>query len=262
MPEADYEYRGLIVSCWDLLRGDTSGWSDRTLFRDLILRSGQPALDVGCATGRLILDYLAQGLDVDGVDCSPEMLALCRQKADQRGLRPTLYRQEMERLDLPRRYRTILVPSSTFQLVTDPAEAAEVMRRLFEHLEPGGTLAMPFMVLWTGAAETNIVVEDWKLLRERTRPGDGALVRRWTRSTLDLTAQLEHTEDRYEVLRDSVVIEAEDHARSPATRWYRQDEAIGLYCAAGFAEVQALHGFTWEPTRPDDSLFTVLGTRP
>ena len=38
--------------------------------------SGQPVLDVGCATGRLILTYLEEGIDADGVDVSPEMLAI------------------------------------------------------------------------------------------------------------------------------------------------------------------------------------------
>jgi ubiquinone/menaquinone biosynthesis C-methylase UbiE len=262
MGALDYEYRGLIASCWDLLRGDTSGWPDRALFRDLIVRSGQPTLDVGCATGRLVLDYLAEGLDVDGVDSSSEMLAICRENAERRGLRPALYLQEMERLDLPRRYRTIFVPSSAFQLVTDLDAAAETMRRFFAHLEPGGTLAMPFMVLWTGQADSDLVAEEWKLLRERVRPEDGVLVRRWTRSTFDLANQLEHTEDRYEVLRDGVVVEAEDHARSPATRWYSQDEAVSLYRAAGFVDVQILHEFSWEPASAEDTLFTVLGTRP
>lgn len=187
MADTDYEYRGLHASTWDLLRGDTSGWPDRVLFRDLILQSGQPALDVGCATGRLVLDYLAEGLDVDGVDLSPEMLSICCEKARARGLQPSLYLQEMERLDLPRCYRTIIVASSSFQLVTDRDAAAEAMRRFFGHLGRGGTLVMPFMLLYTGESPGPIVGEDWKLIRERVRPEDGALVRRWSRSTYDLT---------------------------------------------------------------------------
>jgi SAM-dependent methyltransferase len=261
MSQVDYEYRGLMVSTWDLLRGDTSRWPDRAFFRDLILRSGQPALDVGCGTGRLLLDYLAEGLDVDGVDNSPEMLARCRQKAARPGLRPSLFLQEMERLELARRYRTIIVPSSSFQLVTVADAAAEAMRRFFAHLEPGGTLAMPFMVLWTDEAAGDVATEEWRLVAERVRTEDGALVRRWSRSTYDRTTQLEHTEDRYEVLHDGVVVEAEGHARSPATRWYSQEEAVGLYRVAGFADVRVLREFSLEPASAVDTLFTVLGTR-
>ena len=71
-----YEYHGLMAEAWDLLRGDTSGWEDRPFYLELIRRFGEPALDVGCGTGRLLLDYLAEGIEIDGLDVSPDMLAL------------------------------------------------------------------------------------------------------------------------------------------------------------------------------------------
>lgn len=110
--DRSYEYRGMLASTWDLLRGDTSDWPDRQFFREIIQRSGEPALDVGCGTGRLLLEFLADSLQVDGVDVSSEMIALWRQKARAKGLQPTLYVQAIEALDLPREYRTISVPSS------------------------------------------------------------------------------------------------------------------------------------------------------
>ncbi len=262
MDPGDYEYRGLMASSWDLLRGDTAAWPDRPFYRDAILVSGQPALDVGCGTGRLLLDFLAEGMDIDGVDNSPEMLALCREKAQRASLQPSLFHQSMESLALPRRYRTIIVPSSSFQLVIDPVLATQAMDHFFAHLEPGGTLVMPFMVLWSGPADGTAVAEEWRVVAERTRPVDGRLVRRWSRSTFDPAAQLEHTEDRYELLRDGVVVASEDHARSPATRWYTQEQAVGLYRGAGFTGIRLVHEFTTQPARPDDRIFRVIGTRP
>lgn len=110
MTGKEYECSGLMATTWDLFRGDTSRWEDRFFYLELIEQYGQPALDVGCATGRLRLDYLENGIDVEGIDVSPEMLAICRQKAKARGLRPVLYQQALERMELPRKYRTILVP--------------------------------------------------------------------------------------------------------------------------------------------------------
>ena len=114
----------------------------------MVRESGPPVLDVGCGTGRLLLDFMEQGIETDGVDNSPEMLELLREKAAKMGIQPNVYFQQMEELDLPRRYQTIIVPSSSFQLVIDPEKAREAMRRFYSQLLPGGTLAMPFMVLY------------------------------------------------------------------------------------------------------------------
>jgi ubiquinone/menaquinone biosynthesis C-methylase UbiE len=258
MTEQPYEYQGLKAATWDLLRGDTSRWADRSFFRDLIARFGRPALDVGCGTGRLLLDYLADGVDIDGVDNSPEMLALCREKAQRLGLRPALVQQAMEALDLPRRYRTILVPSSSFQLLLEPAQATAAMRRFFEQLEPGGALVMPFMVLWR---EGDPRENDWALVVEKVRPEDGATVRRWARAWFDPAEQLEHTEDRYEVVRDGQVVASELHRQSPATRWYTQAQVRDLYHGAGFHNIELLSKFQHAPASEDDTLFTAVGTR-
>jgi len=270
MDEAPYEYRGLIAASWDLLRGDTSGWADRPFYRAIIAATGQPVLDVGCGTGRLLLDYLAAGIDIDGVDNSPEMLVRCRARALALGLAPALYEQPMEALALPRRYRTILVPSSSFQLLTEAAAAAAALRRFSAYLEPGGTLVMSFMVLWTAEVAARTVeirpgvfaAPDWYRLGEQVRPEDGLLVCRWVRATYDVPQQLEHTEDRYELLRDGAIVATEHHRRSPATRWYSQAEALQLYADAGFVDLRCTRDFTPDLAGPADTVFCVHGTCP
>ena len=142
------EYIGLMAATWDLFRGDTSEWADRFFFKEAVSRYGQPVLDVGCGTGRLLLDFLADGVDMDGVDNSAEMLRLCREKAASRGLSPTLYEGEMDTLSLPRRYQTIIVPSSSFQLLTNDSAAKAALQRFYDHLLPGGVLIMSLMQFW------------------------------------------------------------------------------------------------------------------
>jgi len=260
----DYEYRGLMAQAWDLLRGDYSTWPDRPFYRAIIERQGGAALDVGCGTGRLLLDYLAAGLDVDGVDNSPEMLAICREKAGASSIDVSgrLFEQGMESLELPRRYATIIVPSSSFQLLTDEAAARVALRRFFEHLAVGGVLVMPFMSkLWPGE-KTPMQMEwsAWHKIGEKERPEDGATIRRWIRTRYDHERQLEHEENRYEVLAAGEVVETELHQRSPAVRWYSQPQAAELYERAGFLGVRLTAGFTEEPATPADATFCVFGT--
>jgi len=262
----DYEYRGLVARAWDLLRGDTAAWPDRPFYRALAEQAGGPALDVGCGTGRLLLDYLSAGLDIDGVDNSPEMLDLCRAKARAAGLRldGRLFEQSMDALALPRRYAIILVPSSSFQLLTDPAAAARALLRLRDHLRPGGLLVMSIMSrLWPGRAPPpHGQWTDWSILAERPTPDGGALVRRWMRARYDHQAQLMDEENRYELLRGETVLESELHARSPAVRWYSQAQVAALCDLAGFHPVTLTAGFTPDPATERDTTFCVMARRP
>lgn len=247
-----------MAESWDLFRGDTSNWEDRHFFLEVVQRFGEPVLDLGCGTGRILVDFLAQGIDIDGVDNSPEMLDLCRAKAAAAGLTPRVYEQTMQALDLPRQYRTILVPSSSFQLLLDLADARRAIGQFVAHLLPGGVLAMPFMPLWR---EGDPLERAFDLTAQAVRPSDGATIRRWSRTWYEPAAQLEHTEDRYELVVDGEVVYRENHLQSPAVRGYRQEQALALYREAGLVEVHCLSGFTWGPASADDWVFTVLGQK-
>lgn len=257
MAQGTYEYRGLISEYWDLLRGDTSGWSSRPFFLEVIRKSGQPALDVACGTGRLLLDYLQEGIDIEGVDISAEMLAICRQKADDLGLAPRLYQQAMEALDLPDKYQTIIVPSSSFLQLTDINASRKALSRFWHHLRPGGSLAMSMRVLTPDPAE-----EEFQIEAEATRLADGALIRRWWRCWYDLPKRLQHTEDRYEIIKNGEIITSELYRQSPALTWYSPAESLDLLREAGFTNVHGYSDFTETPISDDDTSFTVHGSRP
>jgi SAM-dependent methyltransferase len=250
--EPDVEYVGIVADAWDALRGDTSGWQDRAFYLELIRERGEPVLDVGCGTGRLLLDFLALGLDIDGVDNSAEMLALCRRKAERLGRVPNIHLQSMQELDLPRRYRTVLVPSSSFQLLIEPSDAREAMRRFHDHLENGGTLVMPFIAMNDAYDRTYTVEAPLE---------DGTTVRRTGREVFDPTTRLESTDDLYEVVRDGVVVRSEQHIREPATRAWREDEVAALYEEAGFVDLTWCANFTRQPHQSGDEVFTVIARR-
>src|SRR5205823_2273030 len=149
-------------------------------------------LDVGCGTGRILLDFLAQGIDIDGVDDSPEMLAICREKAARLNLLIDVRQQKMESLDLPRRYGTILVPSSTLQLLTNLDVAREGMLRFFAHLHPGGAFVAAFGFDWRPGVPMDT---GWMLKFEKIKHEDGATVLGWERTWHEPEHQLWHEEE-------------------------------------------------------------------
>jgi ubiquinone/menaquinone biosynthesis C-methylase UbiE len=252
----EYEYKGLIAQAWDVLRGDTSNWPDRSFYLEIIRKYGQPVLDVGCGTGRLLLDYLKQGIDIDGVDNSPDMLTLCRQKAADLGLYPNLYEQYMEVLELPREYQTIIVPSSSLQLIVEPKMVDQALKRLHNHLLPGGVVSASFMKL---RKEGDPLEFEWE--QSAIREKDGVKFRRVIKSRYDPNSQYEHTEDLYQMIVDEKVMAEEGFRRSPATVAYDQTQLKALFERAGFADIQLYSQFTFEPAKHDDNVFTVLAQK-
>lgn len=187
------------------------------------------------------------------------MIALCREAAVERGLEPTIQQVAMQDMDLERRYRTIRVPTSSFQLLTEREAARLAMGRFFEHLQPGGRLARSFMVFWRAGQPTE---QSWRVVAEAQGPEPGTRTRPWGMVTHDVAACLQSTRDRYQVLAGEEVLLTENHERSPAACWYSLEEALELYSAAGFEDVRATRDFSREPAAPEDDLFVVVRTRP
>jgi hypothetical protein len=72
---------------------------------------------------------------------------------------------------------------------------------------------------------------------------------------------MEDTRDKWAVIKDGQVIESEVHEQAPATRSFTQAEAIALFEQAGFKDMQLFSGFTFEPVKPDDTLFSIIGIK-
>jgi hypothetical protein len=148
-------------------------------------------------------------------------------------------------------------------LLTGVLEADAAMARFYEHLVPNGVFVMSIMSkLWRGKyPPAQMQWSEWHKLGERERPEDGATIRHWIRTRYDHEQQLEHEENRYEVLHGDVIVESESYGRSPAVRWYSQRQAVECCERAGFTAVTTTSGFTLEPASPKDTTFCVIGTR-
>ena len=151
-------HHGLIARWWANFNLDGP---EIEFFRSYVA-AGQPALDVGCGSGRLLVPWVADGLDVDGVDASADMIEACRVAARNAGCEPVLYVQPTHRLDLPRRYRTI-ISCGAFGLGGSRADDIEGLRRLRAYLLPGGVLALDYEVH---------EFDDDRWRRWQTRPAD------------------------------------------------------------------------------------------
>ena len=240
MDEGWAHYVGLVAETYDLWFGDPP-YQDQGFYQRRIAAGGEPALEIGCGTGRLLLPYLSEGLDIEGLDASEEMLAICRRKAAGMALDPELHLQRMEALDLSRRFRTIYVPYGSFQVLLHRAPILATLERFRTHLAEGGQLILALFVPPPDIDD----VPRWRIRRVATRPEDGATVLVHEASAYDRTEQIQSDWYRYEVVLDGRAVQSE--LRSMRQRWYTKHEIALLLERAGFATIETFGDYGDEP---------------
>ena len=258
---------GLVAKWWAEFNDDFRP-HEIPYFRRYIERDGEPALDVACGTGRLLIPYLRAGLDVDGCDVSADMVALCREKAAREGLSPALFVQAMHELDPPRRYRTIFV-CGAFGLGSTRPQDLEALRRFHENLEPEGTLLVDIEVPYADGELWQYWLQDEraKLPEASGRPrslrpaSDGSELGLRSRIVeLDPLAQRVTYEMHAEQWRDGTLEAEEDHVLNIGL--YLKNELLLALERAGFADivVQGDHNDA-EATSDDDFIVLIAKKR-
>ena len=259
-------HHGLVATWWAEFNDDFRP-HEIPYFRRHVERDGQPALDVACGTGRLLLPYLRAGLDVDGCDISADMVQHCRAKAAGEGLSPVLFVQGMHEIDPPRTYRTVFV-CGAFGLGSTRAQDVEALSRLHDALQPGGTLLLDIEVpyadtkqwrYWTSEGR-RAVPEELPPPRERRLASDGGEYTLRARVLdLDPLEQRVTLGMHAERWRDGELEAEED--RTLTINLYFRNELLLLLERAGFADVRIEGDHNDLPPTPDDEFLVFVATK-
>lgn len=231
------------------------------------VEAGEPALDVGCGNGRLLVPWVAAGLDVDGVDPSADMIAACRDAvaANAPGRSPLLAVQAVHELDLPRTYGAAVLCGS-FGLGGTRAQDLEGLRRVRAHLRPGGVIALDYEVDETPR-------ERWRRFRprpadhtppppeERRRAPDGyAYSLRHHMLAMDAdTGQMHRALEVWQWQGDDLVAHEVHELRINA---YSGAEIVAALHEAGFVDVRTCGGYHGGPPAEMDQFVVYRATAP
>lgn len=222
-PSPELCYTGIVARAYRPLR---SAPPDPRIYATFVKAVGEPALELGCGEGDPLLDLLAAGLEVEGLDSSPNMLARCRTTAAARGLHIVLHEQAMQSMDPSRRYKSIYLAGPTFNLLPDDNVARLTLRRIAAHLAPDGAALVPLFVPPLTAPQ------DLGMTRSHT-DDDGTIFRVTAlREDRDEDARINITTLRYEV-------EAAGHTTVDDRPWL-----LHWYSQAGFADLAEAAGLT------------------
>jgi len=214
-----------------------------------------PILEPMCGSGRFLIPLLQSGFDIDGTDISPEMLQVCRRKAEEAKLTVNLYEQPLHQIDLPRLYGLIFICSGSFSLITDPDEIVTSLQKMHDCLSPGGKLVVEVQQLKDQPSSSWPWAGRWIIL-----PNDERIIVSWL-GNYDAVTQISRSMLKYEhVGQNGSLITTEFQPFD--LRSYAIDEFGDLLAQAGFAEIRCFTPHGEQPPNATDEEIVFEAIRP
>jgi SAM-dependent methyltransferase len=239
--ESHSDYNRTVAKYYDRAYAARGGLGpDADFYRELAAESGGPVLELGCGTGRVLLDIAARGTDCAGVDSSEAMLTVLRNKPGAERLSLTC--APMQSFDLgDRRFALIFSAFRPFQHLYGVEDQLACLACVRRHLAPGGRFAFDVFYprLDRVALEHEPETEDLCF-----QDGADTIVRLVT-VRRDPARQLLQVEMRFERRRDGSVIGSESERIN--MRWFYRYELEHLMFRAGFASVTIYGDFDRSP---------------
>ncbi|MBK4729439.1 class I SAM-dependent methyltransferase [Oxynema sp. CENA135] len=242
-------YGSLCAEYYHLTKPIAPDYPDIAYYCKQLSKIDGRILEVAVGTGRLLVPLLEAGLNVEGLDNSPEMLEYCRKNCRNRGLNPVLYQEDMATFDLPKKFKAIVIAWGSFMLLETRSRAIAALQTFAKHLQTGGQL---FIDLEIPLEEFN---ENGKI---RQIPPvdcpDGSLILLQKTSQIDPIAQLNLTILRYEKWKNGQLIQTELQ-RFPL-HWFGVDEFVMLLQKMGYRKIQVCANYREDqkPSHYNDEL--------
>ena len=146
----DTYWWALIYDQWNET-GGRSALNERELhfYRNQLQNTRGAILEAACGTGCKMLPLLLDGLDIFGFDISLPMLEVLRHKAINLGISDIdsrISQQDLADFIYDRQFAAVLIPASSFMMLPTQQSQIDCLRRVYEHLQPGGRLLLNFYI--------------------------------------------------------------------------------------------------------------------
>jgi SAM-dependent methyltransferase len=139
------EYREISAKYYDEAYASKEDLADRDFYVDLAKRIGGPVLELACGTGRILLAIAREGIAIHGVDISPAMLKVLREKLqrepkDVREL-VSFVEGDLRNFRSNQEYPLVIIPFRPLQHMYTVEDQLAALKTAAFHVEENGILA-------------------------------------------------------------------------------------------------------------------------
>jgi SAM-dependent methyltransferase len=134
------EYGTLASEVYDLDKPIGHSFGDVEYYTRLLTKVSGRILEPATGTGRILIPLLEAGHQVDGLDSSAEMLAVCRRNCRDHGLEPVLRQADMTIFVQLAAYEAVIVPAGSIALLDGRKATLQALACFRDSLIPGGRL--------------------------------------------------------------------------------------------------------------------------
>lgn len=131
-----------FASFYDFYDGPEGRESQFEMYLSLAAESGGPVLELGCGTCIIAIEIARAGFEITGLDNSPDMLNVAREKIAREDAnvrsRVRLVEGNMREFRLDQRFNLIFIATNTFECLTELNDHKGCLRAVHDHLNPQG----------------------------------------------------------------------------------------------------------------------------
>jgi len=172
-------YDSFIADYYDESPVVSERLQDVAFYREAVREFGDPVLELGCGTGRIMMTLADAGKRITGLDLSERMLerAVKKRAALNKEARERVHlvQGDMARFDLGETFRLVIIPFRPFQHLLEVQQQVDCLDCVRKHLAPGGRLILD--VFQTDAERMHDPVHMREMLVTEYATTDGRQVR-------------------------------------------------------------------------------------
>lgn len=113
---------------------------DQAFWLHLAQTIGEPILELGCGTGRILVPVAQAGYQIFGIDNDPSMLAFLGERITSIRLQPQVRLMDVLEMQLEQAFQLIIMPCNTYSTF-DLMERRTLLEKIVKHLKPDGCFA-------------------------------------------------------------------------------------------------------------------------